>query len=68
MAFWVREIKINSKWVPDMDEDMCLSGTKDDAQSLLEGFVGGPDDYRVRRYARIKPKRRTEHERADGRS
>ena len=59
MSFWVRERKMpNGKWIPDVDEEMCLEGTRFDAAALLEDLE---DDhsYRIRRYGRIEARERT---------
>lgn len=61
MSFWVREKRLpNGKWIPDVEEGMCLDGTRLDAEVLLEGCEDDPN-YRLRRYRRIpdpRPRRR----------
>ncbi len=56
MSFWVRERRLeDGKWVPDMSEDMCLSGNRIDARALLDAdmYYGAPDsEYRIRVYRR----------------
>ena len=56
MSFWVREVESSKgKWVPDIDEGMCLCGTREDAMVLLEDYEDNPK-YRIRRYVRIERK------------
>lgn len=54
---WVREIKTeDGRWLPDMDEAMCMLGTRKEAEGLLSDYVGDKD-YRVRCYRRVERKR-----------
>jgi len=52
--FWVREKKVGKKWVPDVEEAMCLTGTKQDAMELLDGYGLCEGKYRARVYVPLR--------------